>query len=272
MFSQYEKLASNSMSNDNIENAKDFITDIYKSKVKPKLSSKEATVYFKKIYKETDIVKIAKRFDEYYGEVVSIDFKEVLIDNDIKWLRFKVARSEIDRLFEIRVGLNEKGKYISLANKRFWSDEFFGFNETPPLKNIDTSNIELSLKKHNYQFAYQSYKKCHKDSLFKVNETNTVLRALKSNFNERQLKECDSIKGKNGNLEDMIFQQVLSDSIFTKVYRYKAFFGDLKKPSEIRIYTNLKDKYKGVFVIDVWYDKYYNFKRAIEKSRNLLGN
>jgi len=54
-------------------------------------------------------------------------------------------------------------------------------------------------------------------------------------------------------------------------YKGAADFDKLKKPSEIRIYSRLNDKYVGIFVIDVWYDKYIKLERALEKSRNELG-
>lgn len=269
---QYQKLDLNSVSEEKKAFALKFLQNVYVNKNIPVLKVKEATSYFRKKIKEVNVLKSAKKYDEIYGTINSITLAEVLLKNDYKILRYKVKRSETDRFFEFSIGLNEKHKFNFLENKRFWADKYYGFGESPKMIKQDTNSISKELKKQTYEFALRSYNKCNIDSLFKVNESNMVNRALRSNFNKNQLKECDSIKLKHGNLNNVKFEQVLSDSIYTKVYRYRANFENLKTPSEIRVYTNLKDKYKGIFIIDVWFEEYKDFKKATEASRNLLGN
>ena len=78
--------------------------------------------------------------------------------------------------------------------------------------------------------------------------------------------ECDSIKKKNGDFKNLRLADYLTDSVSTKIYRYKVNFDKLERESEIRIYSAINDKYSGIFVIDVWYDGYFDFKEAVEKA------
>ena len=253
------------------EKSKNFVLEIFKNKKLPKLSGKDASSYFRKKYKEVDILKAAKLYDYSYGEIVKLDLQEIISDNKIKWLRYTVKRTKSKRLFEIRMGLDKKEKFAAIVYKPFWSDRFYGFSEYPKFKPMDLSTVDSIFKVQSKDFAFRSYNRCNNDSLFKIDSTNTVYRTLKVGFNELQLKECDSIKNKNGNFKNIELLQAHTDSIYTNIYRFKINFEKLQRPSEIRVYTNLENKFKGVFVIDVWFDKFYIRKRAIEKSRNLLG-
>lgn len=252
----------------------DFLKTVYIDKKEPILNPRNSKASFRTRFKEYDVVKQSIETEKNYGIVTELKLIKIqqIENSKQKVFRYKYRRTYFDRDFEMRVFLNEKNKIIGLITMPFWSDKFYKWNEKPVIKSLDTSLLQINFKKNNFDLAFRSYNKCHIDEFHELNEENTTYRSLKSDWKKRWLKECDSIKVKNGNVSNLKFQEFLTDSLSQNIYRYKVNFSKLEKPSEIRIYSSLTDKYTGIFVIDIWYDKYYDFKKAVEKSRNILGN
>ncbi|WP_460218995.1 hypothetical protein [Psychroserpens sp. MEBiC05023] len=273
-FAQYAKIPLTSISEAQKALAKEFVdkTIINCEEITSmKLTSKIATSRFRKFYNKKRLKERCHWYVDRYGEVETAELIEGVRNNELTILRFKVKRQLAEWFMETRVILDEKDKLAILRTKGYWADTFYSRREDPPMHKIDTSKLDKKALKLNTSFALKSYQTCESSQMFVVNNDNAVHRSLRNDWNNELLIECDSIKQKNGALSDFKFVEFYSDSISRNVYRYKVMFDKLTKPSEIRVYTKHNDKFMGVFVIDVWYDKFYEFDKAKSKALNDLG-
>ncbi|NCP61329.1 MAG: hypothetical protein GW839_13660 [Flavobacteriales bacterium] len=233
----------------------------------PKLDSINSELRFRMAYENGRILKNCFWFTERYGSIVKMNLKEVIIDeNKNKIFRYLVNRSKSDSFSEIRTTINDKGKFISIINKTYWSDILYKYNENPKLDQVSTELLNDSILAKNKEFAFKAYNKCIDTEIFKNDLSNTTYRSFRKNWKTSLMLECDSIKKKNGDFKNLRLADYLTDSVSTKIYRYKVNFDKLERESEIRIYSAINDKYSGIFVIDVWYDGYFDFKEAVEKA------
>ncbi|SHH56263.1 hypothetical protein [Winogradskyella jejuensis] len=271
-YSQYSVLPIDQV--ENKEFVYDFIKKIYIDKKLPILNPRNSKASFRTRFKSIDILESAKALDEDFGEIENIELEKVLLSDDSnrKIFRYRVFRRYLDNQFERRVFLDKNDKIIGLTGKGYWSDDYYEGLENPKVVEIDTSLINFNLKKRNLEFAFSSYNECSVNEFIELTEENSSYRSLKKGWKKFLLKECDSIKQKNGKLLNLKYSSSLTDSVFRYVHRYKVNFEKLERPSEIRIYSTLKNRFMGIFVIDVWYDKFYELDRAISKSKNILGN
>lgn len=236
-----------------------------------KLTSKNATSRFKKFYKDGKLKTGCYWYSKRYGVVESVELMGAIQRKEYQVLRYKVKRKLAEWDSEIRIFLDDKAKLAGLGAKDYWSDTYYDRGDNPELKKIDTITIDQSILARNKSFALKSYQTCESSQMFVVNDENAIHRSLRNDWNGKLLIECDSIKRKNGALSNFRFMELYSDAVSTNVYRYKVQFDKLIKPSEIRVYSKLNDKYMGIFVIDVWYDKFYEFDKAKSRSLNDLG-
>ncbi|TYA59063.1 hypothetical protein [Formosa maritima] len=272
-FSQYSKIDLSTISEEKKQEVYEFVYQALTTcDEAPSFTSKKTTYDFRKFYDDNKISSHCKWQEERYGSIASIILDEVIFRNDKEVFRYKVKRSKADWLSEIRIFIDKKGRFTSINTKSYWSDTFYTWGEHPKPFVVDISIVQDSIVKQNNEFALKSYNLCENSEIFELNETNAIYRTIRKDWKKYMLKECDSIKQTHGNFKKLQFSQYLTDSIGFKVYRYQVDFDKMKKPSEIRIYSKLNDKYSGIFVVDVWYDKYFSLKEAREKSRNELGN
>lgn len=236
-----------------------------------KLPSKITTSRFRKRFTEEKVSSRCQWFVERYGVIEEMSLTQVIEKNNYRIFRYKIKRSMADWYSEIRVFLNTKGKIDILGLKGYWSDVFYDYKEHPKVSKVDPSQLNQSILKKNDEFAFRSYHKCEPSKLYIVDSTNAIYRSIRESWKNKMMVECDSIKRKNGDFNEVEFVESLTDSVSNKIYRYKVKFNKLDQASEIRIYSSLSDKYTGIFVVDVWYDKYLNMNKAIEKSKNDLG-
>ncbi|CAL2104284.1 conserved protein of unknown function [Tenacibaculum sp. 190130A14a] len=210
-------------------------------------------------------------YQERYGSVIEIELAQVLKDrNNNLVFRYKIFRTLADVPQECRVYLSFRGKYYGYATKIYWDDNFYRGNKGPELFIQSLTDISDKRKNELKQFAFESYNICKLDSMPLITKENTEYRSFRKGWIPIMLKECDSIKLKNGAINSLQLEQYLSDNVLGRVYRFKAQFDKLSKPSEIRIYASLKDKYRGIFVIDKWYSNYMEFKEAVKRSEEDL--
>ncbi|MCX7549720.1 hypothetical protein [Xanthomarina sp. F2636L] len=272
-YSQYAKIDLSSISEDKKNEVYNLAYQILTTcNEAPKLKSKNATLNFRKYYDEVRLARNCKWQEERYGDVTSVVLEEVIFRNDKNVYRYKVKRSKADWLSEIRIFIDEKGKYSSINTKNYWADKFYSWSDNPKPIVVNTELVDDSIIKRNNEFALKSFDICEETELYSLNETNAIYRTIREVRKKQMLEQCRSIKRKYGNFKNLKFIEYLTDSISLKIYRYQVDFDSLKKPSEIRIYSRLNDKYSGIFVLDVWYDQYFSLKKANEKSRNELGN
>ena len=270
---QYSKIDISSISDDTKNDIYNFVYNSFTTcSETPIITSKNSTSRFRKNFTKNKISSYCSWFTERFGEIEEVLLAEVVYRNENQVFRYKVARTKSDWYSEIRISVNKKGKLDWINSKGFWADWYYEWGENPKPFRVDKTLLNDSIVKQNKEFALKSYSICEASEIYEVNETNAIYRSIRKGWKAEMLKECDSVKAKNGNFKNLMFEEFLTDSISTKIYRYKVDFDELNKPSEIRVYSKLNDKYTGIFVVDVWYDKYFNLKEALEKSRNDLGN
>ncbi|MCK8480664.1 hypothetical protein [Psychroserpens algicola] len=271
---QYPKIELSSMSETSKTLVKDFVakalTDCNATNTL-KLSSRNATSRFRKFFTNDQLKESCNWYVDRYGNLEEATLIEAIKDNDFTVYRFKMKRSLAEWHTEMRVVLDKKGKLAGVRTKDYWTDKFYRRKDNPVLQKIDTSKLDKSTLELNKSFALKSYQTCESSEMFVVNETNTIHRTLRNDWDKNLLIECDSIKRKNGELSDFKFVEFYSDSVSRHVYRYKVQFDKLVKPSEIRVYSKHNDKFMGIFVIDVWYDRFYEFDKAKSRALNDLG-
>ncbi|AUC15047.1 hypothetical protein BTO06_07805 [Tenacibaculum sp. SZ-18] len=226
---------------------------------------------FRERYTKEHVIKVCKWYQERYGKINSIKLKEVLGDK-VKIFRYKVHRDKSDFPQEIRIHLNSVDQVYHVSSKIFWSDHYYKRNEYAELSIRSKSDISDKRKKELELFALKSDDKCERKSMPIINEENTEYRSFRKGWIPLMLTECDSIKEKNGKIRKLRFEQYLSDDVYGRVYRFLAYFENLTKPSEIRIYASIKDKYRGIFVVDRWYSRYLEFEKAKKRSEKDLKN
>lgn len=221
-----------------------------------------------KWYSLSAIKKSCDWMNERYGNVEKIKLEQILKSKNKNLIfRYKVYRTKADVVQEVRTFYSFRKKFYGLVNKIYWKDEYDGTNKNPVLFISSLDNISELRREELKNFAFKSYNVCGRKLMPQITEENTEYRSYRKDWVSLMLKECDSIKVKNGKLESIKLDQYLSDEIYQKVYRFKAKFKNLQKPSEVRIYCSLKDKYRGIFVIDKWFSQFLPFKEAIEKSK-----
>jgi len=236
-----------------------------------KLSSRNSTSRFRKFFTEEKLLEACHWYVERYGIVENSELIEAYKNGNFTIYRFKLKRSITEWDLKIRVVLDNKNRLAGIRSKEYWSDKFYPRYENLPIKKIDTSNIDKAALKLNHSFALKSYQKREPPEMLVADATNAIHRSLRKDWNKNLQMECDSVKSKNGNLSSFKFVELYSDSVSRYIHRYKVQFEKLKKPSDIRVYSKLNDKFMGFFVVDVWYDKYYEFDKAKSKSLNDLG-
>lgn len=231
----------------------------------PDVNSKNSTDYFLKRFQPESLKKGCEWYLSRFGTIEKIELKAVLESkNGNKIFRYKVKREFSDFVNEIRTTVNKQGKFAGIISKPYWSDKFYKWNENPKLKEVDTAEISKNILKVNKEFAFKGYNKCDK-SIFNDDYLKNIPSKELAKIWKKHLKpECDSIKKINGNFKKIILVQVLSDSLSTKIYRYKVKFDNLTTVSEIRLYNYITDKHMGLFVLNKWFDKYKPFKEALK--------
>ena len=231
----------------------------------PDVNSKNSTDYFLKRFQPESLKKGCEWYLSRFGTIEKIELKEVLESkNGNKIFRYKVKREFSDFVNEIRTTVNKQGKFAGIISKPYWSDKFYKWNENPNLKEVDTAEISKKILKANKEFAFKGYNKCDKSIFNDDYLKNTPSKELAKIWKKHLKPECDSIKKINGNFKKIILVQVLSDSLSTKIYRYKVKFDNLTTVSEIRLYNYITDKHMGLFVLNKWFDKYKPFKEALK--------
>nr|WP_321235416.1 hypothetical protein [uncultured Psychroserpens sp.] len=273
-FAQHSKIDLSSVSEENKTLVQEFMnkTLVDCNTIETlKLTSRNSTSRFRKFFTEDRLLERCNWYADRYGAIETTELIEAIQDEDFTIFRFKVKRSKAEWYTEMRVVLDEREKLAGIRTKDYWSDTFYSRKENPTIKKIDTSQVDKAILELNRSFALKTYQTCESSQMFVVNETNAIHRSLRNDWNKNLLIECDSIKRKNGALSDFKFVEFYSDSISRHIYRYKVQFDKLIKPSEIRVYAKHNDKYMGIFVIDVWYDKYYEFDKAKSRALNDLG-
>lgn len=224
-------------------------------------------------YSSLKLKESCKWIKERYGKVEKIKLEQIQIDKNKNLVfRYKVYRDKSDVVQEVRTFLSYRNKYYGLVHKIYWSDKFYQGKEHPQLFINSLDKISLSRKEVLEKFAFDSYNICKRDKLPPITKENTEYRSFRKDWVSEMLLECDSIKQKNGEIKSLKLVQYLSDDVYSKVYRFRVKFEKLSKPSEIRIYANIKNKYRGIFVVDRWYSNYLEFREAIAKSEIDLNN
>ncbi|WP_299621590.1 hypothetical protein [uncultured Tenacibaculum sp.] len=222
-------------------------------------------------YSIKSVTKNCEWFLERYGKVLDVKLEQVLKSGYQNLIfRFKVFRTHSDIPQECKVFYSSKGKYYGFSTKTYWDDNYDSTNKYPELYIRSIEEITKHRKKELSDFVLNSYNVCDEKNMPTITKGNTVYRSYRKGWTSLQIKECDSIKSKNGIITSLKFEQYLSDDIINKIYRFKVQFDKLSKPSEIRVYANIKDKYRGIFVIDKWYSNYLEFDEAINKSQKDL--
>jgi len=234
----------------------------------PDVNSKNSTDNFLKRFQPEYLKKGCEWYLSRFGTIEKIELKAVLESkNGNKIFRYKVKREFSDFVNEIRTTVNKQGKFTGIISKPYWSDKFYKWNENPNLKEVDTAEISKNILKVNKEFAFNGYYKCE-ESIFDGDYLKNIPNKKLAKIWKNHLKpECDSIKKLNGNFNKIKLEQVLSDSLSTKIYRYKVKFNNLKTVSEIRLYNYINNQHMGLFVINKWFDKYKPYEKAVQDSK-----
>lgn len=223
----------------------------------PELSTKDFSTYVIEEYSKISYDFIHN--DPYktkYGVLKSLKLVEVLEGGkQEKIFRYKTRYSKANSDSEIRFVINKDDKIIGFIRQHFWSDDIL---KIPlELDRVTKDKLEeLVLKKHKL-LAFKTYNNCMKEDMFIHTTSNTTQASLDADMMALNLKECDSIKQKHGDFKNLKFVELLKDDYFSRIYRFKVNFDNLEQVSEIRIYCDSEDKYRGIFVVDYWFDKYY---------------
>ena len=233
------------------------------------LSEKNSEKGFRERFTKEKVIKACKWYEERYGRIISLRLEEI-IENNIKIFRYKVTRENSDVPQEIRVYLNSINLIYHISSKIYWSDQYSKGNEYPDLFIHSKNQISNIRKKDLESFVLKSYSKCERDYMPLITKENTEYRSYRKDWIPQMIAECDSIKSKNGGFKILKLEQYLCDDVYSKVYRFKIKFEKLAKPSEIRIFTTIKDKYRGIFVVDKWYNNYLELSKAIKKAEQEL--
>ena len=233
------------------------------------LTEKKSEKGFRERFTKENVIKACKWYEERYGRIKSLRLEEI-IENKIKIFRYKVIRENSDVPQEIMVYLNSNNLIYHISSKIYWSDQYSKGNEYPDLFIQSKNQISSKRKKDLESFVLKSYSKCERDYMPLITKENTEYRSYRKDWISLMIAECDSIKSKNGEFKILKFEQYLSDDVYSKVYRFKVKFEKLTKPSEIRIFATMKDKYRGIFVVDKWYNNYLKLSKAFKKAEQEL--
>lgn len=224
-----------------------------------------------KWYSLSSLMKNCEWYDERYGRVEKVKLEQILKSkNNNLIFRYKVLRTFSDVPQECRVFYSFRDKYYGYKTKIYWEENYDKNNRIPELYIKSLNGISNNRKEELKKFAFDSYNICKKEKVPLITKENTEYRSYRKDWTSEMIRECDSVKQKNGEIKSLKLVQYLSDNVYSRVYRFRVQFDKLSKPSEIRIYANLKDKYRGIFVVDKWYSNYLDFKKATIKSETDL--
>ncbi|CAM1346910.1 hypothetical protein [Tenacibaculum crassostreae] len=226
-----------------------------------------------KWYSLSSLSKNCNWYNERFGRIEKIKLEQILKSKNKNLIfRYKVFRVKADTPQELRTFYSFRDKYYGFKGKVYWQEEYDRNNKMPTLFIQSLDKVSINRQKELEGFAFNSYYKCERNLLPEITESNTEYRSFRKDWVSEMFLECDSIKKKNGEIKSLKLVQYLSDDVYSKVYRFRVKFEKLSKPSEIRIYANIKDKYRGIFVVDRWYSNYLEFREAIAKSEIDLNN
>lgn len=107
-----------------------------------------------------------------------------------------------------------------------------------------------------FESANRSFKDCSKNNFLKLTTNNATRRLTNSLTNVKLQSSCEKLTKEYGELIDFNLVEILSDN-YRIIYRYKAKYEKRYNFLEFRIYTNMENKFSGIFWKDKWIDDFY---------------
>jgi hypothetical protein len=124
---------------------------------------------------------------------------------------------------------------------------------------VKETNTPTSLKpiyiENATNFAKSQFESCKTKNYIPISKSVAVPWLVRNLTITDMKNTCSIINEKYGELLDLKIEQTLlyKDRY---VYRFKAKYSKKEDFSEIRVYSNLKHKYNGIFFRPIWNDKY----------------
>ncbi|MBF8149584.1 hypothetical protein ITJ86_06720 [Winogradskyella sp. F6397] len=231
----------------------------------PKLDESKATSRFLNRFIPQRIYDMCDWLFDRFGKVKSVKLKNFVIDSlDRIHFRYKANYAEFDRVVDFRVVFNKENKVHWMHYQTHW-DEDFSFFSDEELQVVRIDDLPYTLMEQHKEFVLSNYQ--YKDSTF-LNYIKPELLAYPKkvkSWTADIVHERDSIYTKLGDFENLKLKEKLISNNDYLVYRYSVNFDKLDDPSEVRLYCDLKDRYVGVRVVDIWCNEYYKADASLKE-------
>jgi hypothetical protein len=270
-FGQYKNISKDSVKDSlklNVYNFAYGLLDFCGESSLPKLDSTNANQSFIDRFDMALIYDSCEELSLKFGKIKEIELIEILKDkNDFQIFRYKFKREKSKKEFQFVIYLSKAGKFAGIEDSGYWSDKYTKSKRRGQLKHIALKGLSERQLKDIQDLAFTSYNKCEVKEFRVLTKMNAAPKMLKRRTPKVRLHECDSIKRKLGNFKNLLLTDGLTDMASIIIYRFKADFEKLDDISEIRIYYTADEKLMGIFVIDKWWDEFYDLKIALKKVK-----